>query len=67
MELPKVSLTNDVKTIDLAYAYIEKLNEIWETQVLNNPEEKPAAPTKPPAAYGGYNFGNTMKSKAIFA
>lgn len=69
MELPKVSLTNEVKTIDLTYAYIEKLNEIWETQVLNSPGEKSAARTKAhaPAAYGGYNAGNAMKQKSIFA
>ncbi len=66
MELPKISLTNDVKTIDLAYTYIEKLNEIWETQVLNNPGGKPAAPTRTPVAYGGYNSGNTMKPKSFF-
>lgn len=65
-ELPKVSLTNEVKTIDLTYSYIEKLNEIWETQVLNNPGKKPAAPTTAPASYGGYNFGNTMEPKSIF-
>ncbi|MGD9824486.1 flagellar export chaperone FliS [Desulfobacter sp.] len=67
MELPKISLTNDVKTIDLASAYIEKLNEIWETQVLNNPGGKPAAPATAPASYGGYNSGNTMEPRSIFA
>ncbi len=67
VELPKVSLTNEIKTIDLTYAYIEKLNEIWETQVLNTPGGKPAAPTTAPAAYGGYNSGNTIKPNSIFA
>jgi len=62
-ELPKVSLTNEVKTIDLAYSYLEKLNEIWETQVLG---EKSVAPTTAPASYGGYNSGNTMEPRSIF-
>jgi len=66
-ELPKVSLTNEVKTVDIAYSYLEKLNEIWETQVLNNPGEKSSALTKPAAAYGGYNSGGTMKPNSIFA
>ncbi|MCK5541275.1 MAG: flagellar export chaperone FliS [Desulfobacterales bacterium] len=34
-ELPKVSLTNDPKALDLTYSYIKQLNHIWETEVLN--------------------------------
>ncbi|MCP3898942.1 MAG: flagellar export chaperone FliS [Desulfobacteraceae bacterium] len=34
-ELPKVSLNNDSKAIDLTYSYIKQLNHIWETEVLN--------------------------------
>jgi len=34
-ELPKVAITKDPKTLDLAYAYIKQLNQIWETDVLN--------------------------------
>jgi flagellar secretion chaperone FliS len=34
-ELPKVSLNNDPKAIDLTYSYIKQLNHIWETEVLN--------------------------------
>ena len=67
MELSNVSLTNEIKTIDLTYSYLEKLNEIWETQVLNNSGEKFAAPTTAPASYGGYDYRNTMKPKSIFA
>lgn len=71
MELPKVSLTNDIKAVDLTYSYIEKLNEIWETQVLNNAGERPTAPATATAtarpSYGGYNSGNTMKSQSFFA
>lgn len=33
-ELPKVSLSNDPKALDLTYSYIERLNQIWETEVL---------------------------------
>jgi flagellar protein FliS len=35
-ELPKVSLTNDPKALDLTYSYIKQLNHIWETEVLGN-------------------------------
>ena len=66
-ELPKVSITNEVKTIDLAYSYLEKLNEIWETQVLNNAGERPTAPATATPSYGGYNSGNTMKPQSFFA
>lgn len=34
-ELPKVSLTNDPKALDLTYSYIKQLNHIWETEVLS--------------------------------
>ena len=33
-ELPKVSITNDVKALELTYSYIKQLNHIWETEVL---------------------------------
>jgi flagellar protein FliS len=34
IELPKVSLNNDVKIIDLTESYFLKLTEIWETTVM---------------------------------
>ena len=34
IELPKVSLSNDVKILDMAYDYISKLKEIWEKDVM---------------------------------
>ncbi len=33
-ELPKIALNNDLKTLDRAEAYISKLKEIWETDVM---------------------------------
>ena len=70
-ELPKASLTNDIKTVDLTYSYLEKLNEIWETQVLNNAGERPTASTTATAtatpSYGGYNSGNAIKPQSFFA
>ncbi|MBU0995479.1 MAG: flagellar export chaperone FliS [Proteobacteria bacterium] len=35
-ELPKVSLDNNIKTVDLAISYISRLKEIWETNVMGN-------------------------------
>lgn len=65
-ELPKVSITNDPKALDLTKSYIEKLNEIWETQVLPNPG-KEQTPVKPKAAVpNGYNTGSGTQPKSIF-
>ena len=65
-ELSKVSITNDVKTIDLTIGYLKKLNEIWETQVLKTPQ-KEAAPLKiKPVSQGRYNSGNVVQPKSIF-
>ena len=42
-ELPKVSLSNDVKVLDLTHSYIKRLNQIWETEVLNKKQPEPNA------------------------
>lgn len=42
-ELPKVTLNNDLKTLDRAKAYISRLKEIWETDVM---AKKQASPTE---------------------
>lgn len=33
-ELPKISLNNDIKTLDRTEAYISRLKEIWEKEVM---------------------------------
>jgi flagellar protein FliS len=66
-ELPKVSITNDVKTIDTACSYLEKLNEIWETQVLKAPQKNAAPPKSNQPGYGGYSSGGVINPKSIFA
>ena len=38
-ELPKVSLNNDIKTLDRANAYIQELKEIWERDVMAKPKK----------------------------
>ena len=65
-ELPKVSLNNDSGPIDRTITYIEKLNDIWETEVLNSAEKKQAsAGTAPSRGYGaGSNAG---VKKSLFA
>ncbi len=65
-ELPKVSISNEIKTIDIAYSYVEKLNEIWETRVLNNSENKSGVSKTNLSAHGGYNSGNVSKPKSFF-
>lgn len=34
LELPKVNLTNDIKTLDLAIKYVAQLRSIWKEQVM---------------------------------
>ena len=68
-ELPKVSITNDIKTLDLAASYIEKLNQIWETQVLNyekHPDTPPASKKINPSL-SGYGSAKGGISRSIFA
>lgn len=43
-ELPKVSVTNDVKILDRTAAYIGKLKEIWETDVMGRQADTKAQP-----------------------
>lgn len=61
-ELPKVSLTNDVKILDTAFGYISKLKEIWEKDVMG----KEAPGQQPNSIAGlqsakGYDPGVTSK------
>jgi flagellar protein FliS len=42
-ELPKVTLNNDLKTLDRANLYISRLKQIWETDVM---AKKQASPTE---------------------
>ncbi len=34
VELPKISINNDIKTLDLAYSYLERLDQIWKHEVM---------------------------------
>ena len=34
-ELPKVNLTNDIKTLDIAIGYMEELKRLWKERVMN--------------------------------
>lgn len=67
-ELPKVSLTNNVQILDRTEAYITKLLEIWETDVMgksaNGSKEavvKPIQQSRRPAAVSGYGSTGTTK------
>ncbi len=64
-ELPKVSLTNDPKALDLTYSYIKQLNKIWETEVLNNNHHEQIIPN-PTKDLGG-NSSNSQPPKSLFA
>ncbi len=40
VELPKVSIHNDVKILDRSYSYIARLKEIWEKNVMGIQDKK---------------------------
>lgn len=52
VELPKISLTNDLTILNRTASYIEKLKEIWETEVMGLSPEKQGQPAslKPKAS-----------------
>ncbi|MFO7752542.1 MAG: flagellar export chaperone FliS [Desulfobacteraceae bacterium] len=68
-ELPKVSLNNDVEIIDRAEAYITRLKEIWENDVMaesSHPAKKKGkngGTVRSSSSYGS-GFGNGEKKKS---
>ena len=64
-ELPKVSLSNDPKALDLTYSYIKQLNHIWETEVLNNTKHQQTIPDSNKGS--GDSAGNALPPKSLFA
>ena len=71
-ELAKVSITNDIQTLDRAIKYLMELKRIWETSVMGqgNTAKKPEPKTsqKNPAAsmsYSGYEKHGQRTSIAI--
>ncbi len=77
-ELPKVSITNDITILDRTASYLEKLKEIWQTDVMGQAKgaqaktghQKPLA-SKPrsggPAAspYGSVNSGQRFTTISV--
>ncbi len=63
VELPKVSLDNNTEIIDRSEAYISKLTQIWENDVM----AKGTSPKKPPVSrgYGAPNAKNDFHSFAV--
>lgn len=47
-ELPKVSITNDIRTLEKAHGYISKLKEIWEQNVMGTEKTKEKKPVLKP-------------------
>jgi flagellar protein FliS len=55
-ELPKVTISNDLKTVDMTIEYIAELKRIWETSVMGkqpaseekSPQQVPHLKTVPP-------------------
>ncbi|MBU0970068.1 MAG: flagellar export chaperone FliS [Proteobacteria bacterium] len=72
-ELPKVSLTNNLQILDRTEAYIKKLHDIWETDVMGKSTKgskagvaNPIKRNSRPAAVSGYgSAGTTQRFSAI--
>lgn len=66
-ELPKVTLNNDLKILNQAEAYIAKLKEIWETDVMRKSKQKTAEKSfkKPSFSTGLENDGNKTSFQSI--
>ncbi len=62
-ELPRVALTNNVKTLDLTYSYIEKLSQIWESDVMVS-KQKPNTFKAQGSVYGQ---SKEIKQSSLFA
>ena len=48
MELPKVSLNNDIQILERTEKYIAKLTDIWINDVMGKKEETEPVPASPP-------------------
>ncbi len=46
VELPKISISNDIKTLDLAYSYLERLDQIWKQEVMGKNHVKQFSETE---------------------
>lgn len=64
-ELPKVSLTNDMEVLRRAHAYISKLKEIWETDVMGKGSQNKKRAGSVPKQYGTGAGKNIFHSIAI--
>ncbi len=62
-ELPKISITNDIKALDLAYSYIEKLDEIWEHEVMAKNHSKKSAQQNASEHKLNQSFKDRIKDK----
>ncbi len=77
-ELPKVPVNNDVKTLDRTLAYLARLKDIWENDVMGNRAKKQVSeevsdkkeemlPAQPQSASYGKMGGGGYSSEAVTA
>jgi flagellar protein FliS len=64
-ELPKVSLTNDMEILRRTHAYISKLKEIWETDVMGKGSLNKKRAGSIPKQYGAGTGKNIFHSIAV--
>ncbi|MCM2284564.1 MAG: flagellar export chaperone FliS [Desulfobacula sp.] len=64
-ELPKVSLTNDKEILRRTHAYISKLKEIWETEVMDKGSQNKKRAGSVPKQYGMGAGKNIFHSIAV--
>jgi flagellar protein FliS len=61
-ELPKISLNNDLKVLDRAEAYIEKLKEIWEKDVMGKTRQPQPKVVPEPLRKPFFSTGTGMEA-----
>lgn len=64
-ELPKVTLNNDLKTLDRTEAYISKLKEIWEKDVMAKKKESRSQIANGPVNKHSFPSASKGSSSAI--
>lgn len=61
VELPRISITNDIKRLNLVYSYLERLDQIWDSEVMGKSHKKQSE--KPKLFEHNINEDTTGKKK----
>ncbi|MCD4734681.1 MAG: flagellar export chaperone FliS [Bacteroidales bacterium] len=65
-ELPKVSVNEDIETLNRAKKYLTELRRIWETTVINNVSEKQKRSSKKTDEIGNNGLSNYTGTSQVY-